>query len=147
MQAKGITRAISSVEEMFLFGAETALLASSNMVLALKGDLGSGKTTFLKGFISALTKTDPHQIQSPTFTYLQIYEGDLSVYHFDLYRLEHYEQFVSAGFADYLSAGGICCLEWAERIEAYLPEGTLFLELAYLGELSRQATLYQRAIL
>lgn len=144
MQVKAIAREIASAEEMFSFGVEIALLACPNMILALKGDLGAGKTTFLKGFISKLTQTEPHLIQSPTFTYLQLYEGNPTVYHFDLYRLQHYEQFVSAGFAEYLSAGGICCLEWAERIETYLPEGAFFLELAYTSENRRQASFYRK---
>jgi tRNA threonylcarbamoyladenosine biosynthesis protein TsaE len=145
MQVKGVDKILSSVEEMFQFGVETALSVDSDMILALKGDLGAGKTTFLKGFISALTQTDPDLIQSPTFTYLQIYEGKKTVYHFDLYRIAHYEQFILAGFEDYLS--GICCIEWAERIENCLPEHTLFLELSYFGEHARKAVFYQKSLL
>jgi len=144
MQVKGVDKIISSAEEMFQFGKETASLAEPNMILALKGDLGSGKTTFLKGFISTLTGIDSDLIQSPTFTYLQVYEGPLTIYHFDLYRIAHYEQFALAGFGDYLRAGGVCCLEWSERIEAYFPQNTLFLELSYCGKSKRKATFYQK---
>lgn len=139
MQVKETVKDISSPEEMFQYGVEMAhLLAKPNLILALKGDLGAGKTTFLKGFISTLSGIDPNQIQSPTFTYLQIYNETL--YHFDLYRLKHYEQFESAGFADYLQCGGICCIEWAERIEAFLPENTVFLEISYLGPQLRRCS-------
>src|SRR5574342_563147 len=116
MQAKEIVKEISSQQEMFQFGVETAKrLGDAALILALKGDLGAGKTTFLKGFISTLGNMDSREIQSPTFTYLQIYNDRL--YHFDLYRLKNYEQFESAGFSDYLRTDGICCIEWPDRIE------------------------------
>jgi tRNA threonylcarbamoyladenosine biosynthesis protein TsaE len=133
---------VKSPEEMFAWGAEMArLLARPNLILALRGDLGAGKTTFLKGFISTLTGTPPHLIQSPTFTYLQVYEGDIPLYHFDLYRITHATQFTSAGFGDYLKAGGISCLEWADRIEEILPKETVFLDIAYVGPQERLCTL------
>ncbi len=146
MQVKETVKVVSSPEEMFQYGIEIARqLAKPNLILALKGDLGAGKTTFLKGFISTLAKIDSRQIQSPTFTYLQIYNENL--YHFDLYRLKHYEQFESAGFSDYLKAGGICCIEWADRIEPCLPENTIFLEILYLGPQLRRCSLYQKELL
>ncbi len=145
MQVKEIVKEICSPEAMFQYGIEMAqTLAKPSLILALKGDLGAGKTTFLKGFISTLSGVQPDQIQSPTFTYLQVYN---SIYHFDLYRIKHYEQFESAGFADYLQAGGICCIEWAERIEDHLPKGAYILEIAYLGLESRRCSLYQRGSL
>jgi tRNA threonylcarbamoyladenosine biosynthesis protein TsaE len=145
MQVKGMDKVISSPEAMLQFGEEIApLLAKPNLILALSGDLGAGKTTFLKGFISALTETPPQFIQSPTFVYLQVYEGTYPLYHFDLYRLKHAEQFESAGFTDYLSAGGICCLEWADRIAHKLPQTTLFLDISYLGPHERRCTLYEK---
>lgn len=146
MQTKEIVKDLFSEEEMMLFGREVASqFASPNLVLALKGDLGAGKTTFLKGFISALTGTPPHLIQSPTFTYLQLYEGSpYDLYHFDLYRLKNDRQFETAGFRDYLQTGGICCLEWADRIESQLPTTTLFLEISYAGPLQRHCRLYRK---
>lgn len=143
MQVKETVKEIFSAEEMFHYGSLIAhTLAKPPFILAIKGDLGAGKTTFLKGFISELTGIEPDQIQSPTFTYLQVYNDYL--YHFDLYRIKHYEQFESAGFADYLQAGGICCIEWAERIEDRLPNDAYVLEIAYLGPTSRRCSFYQR---
>jgi tRNA threonylcarbamoyladenosine biosynthesis protein TsaE len=142
MQVKEIVKEISSPEEMFQFGVEIAhRLGKPHLIVALKGDLGAGKTTFLKGFISTLANIDPHQIQSPTFTYLQIYDN---LCHFDLYRLKHVEQFISAGFADHLQNDGICCIEWADRVETLLPDSTYFLEISYLGPQLRQCSLYQK---
>ncbi len=144
MQVKETIKEIDSPEAMFEYGIELAhALAKPNLILALKGDLGAGKTTFLKGFLSTLAAIHPDQIQSPTFTYLQVYND--SLYHFDLYRLKHYEQFESAGFVDYLHAGGICCLEWAERIEDYLPPTTYFLEISYVDVTHRRCTLKETA--
>jgi len=145
MPMKAVTKTLSSPEEMVQFGKEVARFACSGMVLALRGDLGAGKTTFLKGFISALTGVDPLLIVSPTFHYLQAYEGcGFDIYHFDLYRVQSYEQFARAGFTDYLETGGICCFEWAERLGSHLPKGAYILELAYTGEGVRTATLLQQ---
>lgn len=133
---------INSAEEMLHFGKDVARSASSGMVLALIGDLGSGKTTFLKGFISALTGVDTAQVVSPTFNYLQVFEGpDYDIYHFDLYRVTSYEQFVRTGFTDYLVAENICCLEWADRLGPHLPKQALTVELEYSGADTRCATL------
>ena len=132
MQVKVIEKTVFSPEEMVEFGKESGhLLAKPNLILALRGDLGAGKTTFLKGFISFLTKLPLHLIQSPTFTYLQTYEisATFPLFHFDLYRLKSGRQFIEAGFFDYLNAGGICCIEWADRAHAYLPPETIDLEI------------------
>jgi tRNA threonylcarbamoyladenosine biosynthesis protein TsaE len=143
MQVKETVKEISSPEEMFQYGVEMARLhGTAPLILALKGDLGAGKTTFLKGFISELASVDPSEIQSPTFTYLQTYGDTIS--HFDLYRLQHHEQFESAGFGDILHQGGICCIEWPERIESHLPAHTLFLQISYLSPHLRQCSLYQK---
>ncbi len=133
MQVKEI---VKSPEEMLQFGRDFAKNhAKPNLVLALSGDLGAGKTTFLKGFISELTDNDPNAIQSPTFLYLQSYGH---VHHFDLYRIHNSSQFESAGFVDYFHSGGICCIEWADRIESLLPKTTVFLDIAYLGPTLRR---------
>ncbi len=143
MQVKEIVKNISSPEEMFQYGVTMAhRLQYPPLILGLKGDLGAGKTTFLKGFISTVANIDPREIQSPTFTYLQIYAD--SIYHFDLYRIEVAEQFTSAGFGDYLKADGICCIEWAEKIESLLPPASLFMEITYEGPSLRQCSLYPK---
>ncbi|WP_404665458.1 tRNA (adenosine(37)-N6)-threonylcarbamoyltransferase complex ATPase subunit type 1 TsaE [Rhabdochlamydiaceae symbiont of Dictyostelium giganteum] len=143
---KELLKQISSPQEMEQFGRELAiLLQKPNLILGLKGDLGAGKTTFLKGFISELTGEPARHIQSPTFTYLQVYQGlHYDLYHFDLYRIQHAEQFVSAGFLDYTVAGGICCFEWTERVESILPKSTLFLDIHYQGASARECRLYTK---
>lgn len=95
----------------------------ANDVLCFFGDLGSGKTTFIKGLVEGVSGYPAGAVSSPTFTYLNIYAGPRQVvYHFDLYRLRDVDEFLSMGFDEYLTGGGICCVEWSERIEAVLPE-------------------------
>lgn len=93
-----------------------------NDVLCFFGDLGSGKTTFIKGLVEGATGLSAHAVSSPTFTYLNIYTGTQQVvYHFDLYRLRDVDEFLSMGFDEYMTASGICCIEWSERIVDLLP--------------------------
>lgn len=113
----------ASKEETFELGVKIGRQLHPNSVLALYGDLAAGKTTLIKGISSALGGINPDEVSSPTFTYLNIYQGEkIQLYHFDLYRLKQPEQFVQTGFDEYLTAGGVCCIEWAERIRSYLPK-------------------------
>jgi tRNA threonylcarbamoyladenosine biosynthesis protein TsaE len=90
--------------------------------LCFFGDLGSGKTTFIKGLVEEASGVSSHEVNSPTFSYLNIYSGPRgTVYHFDLYRLRDVDEFLSMGFDEYMDAGGICCIEWSERIAQLLP--------------------------
>ncbi len=75
---------------------------------------------------------------SPTFTFLNIYNGNKVVYHFDLYRLPREEEFFAAGFDEYFTTGGICCLEWAEKIASALPSHAYKVIFLSLGENTRQ---------
>ncbi len=93
-------------------------MLKSPQVICFSGDLGAGKTSFIKGFASELCDIDPDEVISPTFTYLNIYEGNATVFHFDLYRLEGVEQFLDKAFDEYLE--GYVCIEWPERIESLL---------------------------
>ncbi len=98
-----------------------AKILSAGALVLLKGDLGAGKTTFVKGLAKGLKITSECIVQSPTFTYLHIYEGEQGpLYHFDLYRMTQCEEFLSQGFDDFLFGEAICCVEWPERIEKLL---------------------------
>lgn len=106
---------------------------SINTVLCFFGDLAAGKTTFIKGLLMGAAEIDPAAVQSPTFTYLHIYEGSKTVYHFDLYRLKDMDEFLSMGFDEYYDAGGICCIEWSERLLPYLPDGCMQIHIEHAG--------------
>ncbi len=105
-----------------------------NTVICFFGDLAAGKTTFIKGLLMGAAEIDPIDVQSPTFTYLHIYRGSKAIYHFDLYRLRDLDEFLSMGFDEYFDAGGICCIEWSERISSYLPPGCMQIHMEHAGE-------------
>lgn len=102
------------------------------------GDLGAGKTTFIRGLVEGAGAADPREVCSPTFTLLNIYAGERVVYHFDLYRLPRKEEFYAAGLDEYLFRGGICCIEWADKISPELPPGAYAVTLSYRGAEVRQ---------
>jgi tRNA threonylcarbamoyladenosine biosynthesis protein TsaE len=104
-----------------------ATLLPSNTVLALSGDLGAGKTTFVQGL--ALGLGIEEVVQSPTFVLLNIYQDRL--FHFDLYRLKQSSDFIGLGFEEYFQKGGICAIEWPDRIAPLLPVGTVSIHFAY----------------
>lgn len=105
-------------------------------LLCLRGELGAGKTTCTKGIIKGLTGVDLDHITSPTFTYLQYYEGrGKTVFHFDLYRLSGPSKFLELGFEEWLfpEEEAYCCIEWPDRIEALLPSRRIEVTLAHKG--------------
>jgi len=126
-----------SAEETFVIASELALSFKPNTVVALRGDLGAGKTTFVKGIAKGLG-ADPDNISSPTFSYLNIYEAKIRIFHFDLYRLKTKEQFETSGFEEFFGAGGVTCIEWPDLSLASLPKETIFIEFRHLGEKQRE---------
>lgn len=132
----------SSGSETQAIGYEMGQALSPNAVVCFFGDLGAGKTTFIKGLASAISGCTPNQISSPTFTYLNIYQGQgTTVYHFDLYRLRDVDEFLSMGFDEYLFQGGVSCIEWSERITSILPSNCLHVTLNHTGEDEREVTI------
>jgi tRNA threonylcarbamoyladenosine biosynthesis protein TsaE len=97
------------------------------MIIALCGEVGSGKTTFTKMLCKYLSITS--EVLSPTYTYLSIY--DEKVAHFDLYRLKSHKDFFSLGFEEYFEGDYITIIEWPELIKSYLPENTIFLDFSH----------------
>lgn len=96
--------------------------------VALYGDLGVGKTAFVRGFTSAISPTA--RVKSPTFALVNEYKGEsLSVFHFDMYRIVDEDDLYSIGFYDYFDRKGICLVEWSENIEYALPESYLRVEI------------------
>jgi tRNA threonylcarbamoyladenosine biosynthesis protein TsaE len=104
-----------------------------NMVICLDGQLGSGKTVFTKGVANALGIRE--NVTSPTFTIIKEYEGELPLYHMDVYRLENgYEDI---GIEEYFTKGGITIIEWASMIEDILPKERLDIKFKINGENTR----------
>lgn len=109
-----------SPEETEAVGAEVARELSFPAFIALYGDLGVGKTAFVRGLASVLAPSSA--VRSPTFALVNEYRGKpCSVFHFDMYRIEDEDELYSIGFYDYLDRG-VCVVEWSENIEYALPE-------------------------
>lgn len=137
-----LTHTAHGVQETMALGNSWASYFAPGDVIALKGDLGAGKTTFVKGLAGGWGGIHEREVQSPTFTYLHIHNSCKGpLYHFDLYRLGGVDDFLSLGFDDYLEGNGVCCLEWAERISSLLPAQYWLIELSYLSADARQITL------
>lgn len=126
-----IEHRLSSSDDMMDFGRKMASSLLPNSILALSGDLGAGKTTFVQGLGLGLGIKDP--IQSPTFVTLNLYQGRLPLFHFDLYRLKSASDFLSLGFEEYFQNGGICAIEWPERIASILPREAISIHFNYSG--------------
>ena len=114
----------TSVEETERFGADFAkrLLADekSPRFVALRGDLGVGKTAFVRGFVSVFSPAST--VRSPTFSLVNEYRSaKIPVFHFDLYRIEDEDDLASIGYDDYLKRNGVCLVEWSEKIPEALP--------------------------
>ena len=101
--------------ETYRIGCELGKEAKPGQVYTLTGDLGVGKTVFTQGFADGLGVRE--QVNSPTFTLLQIYEsGRLPLYHFDVYRIGDPEEMYEVGWEDYVWSDGVCLIEWADLI-------------------------------
>ncbi|ABX40733.1 tRNA (adenosine(37)-N6)-threonylcarbamoyltransferase complex ATPase subunit type 1 TsaE [Lachnoclostridium phytofermentans] len=107
--------------DTYRLGKQMGENAQKGQVYCLSGELGVGKTVFTKGFAAGLGIAEP--ISSPTFTIVQEYEqGELPLYHFDVYRIEDIEEMEEIGYEDYFYGDGVCLVEWAVRIKELLPE-------------------------
>ncbi len=111
-----------------------------NMVICLNGELGSGKTMFVKGIANALGINDV--ITSPTFNIIKEYEGELPLYHLDVYRLDNAKNDI--GIEEYFTKGGVVVIEWAENIKDILPEERLDIKIKVLGENKRSLVITPR---
>jgi len=103
-------------------------------ILALSGDLGSGKTCFTGGLAKGLGLSKEYRITSPTFTLINEYQGRCNLYHFDVYRLNGCKEFEELGYEEYFSANGVVAIEWAEKIESILPENIISIKFDYVDE-------------
>ena len=109
-------------------GARLAAALSPGAVVAYRGDLGAGKTAFTRGLARVLGYAG--RVTSPTFTIVNEYEGGrLPLFHFDLYRLGCADELFDIGWEDYLARGGVCAVEWSERMEELLEPGTIRVDL------------------
>jgi len=141
-QQPAATIACKNEEATARLGAALSGLLRPGDTVALRGDLGAGKTALTRAVIRALTGDADEDVPSPTFTLLQVYEtpdGGL-VYHYDLYRLDQPDDVLELDLDDAL-AGGVTFIEWPDRMAGWLPRDRLDVTLTITGSTARQVTL------
>ena len=106
-------------------------------VVALVGELGAGKTQFIKGLAAGAGIGNPTYISSPSFTLINEYPGKVTFYHIDLFRLGKEEEAEELGLEDYFQGEGITAIEWADKIPSLLPKELLLIHIAYTGKNTR----------
>lgn len=111
-----------SVEETEKIAFELSEKLNGTEVIAMYGDLGAGKTAFTRGLVKGFEIED--SVSSPTFSLVNEYIGDFPVYHFDMYRIDSWEDLYSIGFFDYMG-NGLIVIEWSENIEGALPDDVI----------------------
>lgn len=123
-----------SAEETRQLGGKIAAKINNGDVIALYGDLGSGKTQLVKGICAAIGVKEI--VNSPTFIIVNEYSSEKfqKIFHFDFYRLKHYSDIESIGFDDYMNSRGIVMIEWPEIIEDTLPESTIKIRISHTVE-------------
>lgn len=134
---------LNGLKETSEFGIKLGSLLKSGDVVCLNGELGAGKTTLTKSIGLGLGVDD--YITSPTFSLINEYEGRVPVYHFDVYRLENVEELYDLGFDEYFYGKGISIIEWANRIEKFLPDERIVLNIEntqYIDQRRIRITIY-----
>ena len=129
----------NSPAETEAFGRRLAEGESAGSVLALKGELGSGKTQFVKGVVAGLGSKAP--ATSPTFTIVHEYAGGrLPVYHFEFFRLHDYQSVARLGLDDYFFGDGVSVIEWADRFPELIPDHARWISFEIKSENARKIT-------
>lgn len=133
---------VNSVEETVAVSANFAKRLKQGDIIALHGDIGVGKTVFVRGIVSYFG--DETDVTSPTFSIMNIYNGKINVYHFDLYRLEDEEEIYESGLDEYIFGNGISLVEWPDiigthknydvTIEKNLDKGENYRKITIIGD-------------
>jgi len=126
-----------STSETIRLGKRIGGLLRPGDVVALAGELGAGKTQFIKGLAEGAGVGKPTYISSPSFTLINEYPGRVPFYHVDLFRLERENEAEELGLEDYYQGEGITAIEWADKIPSLLPKELLLIHIAYTGKNTR----------
>jgi len=133
-----------SVEETIGIGAKLAGKLKAGDVVALIGDLGSGKTVLTKGIAKGLGVRNVRYVNSPTFVIIKEYRGKLPLYHFDLYRLSKSSCLDAENFEEYFYGDGVAVVEWADKIRRLLPKKHIEVRLSVAGEGTRKIAIKKK---
>ena len=134
MKERSVTYSTVSDDETVNLGRKLGASLGEGDVIALVGELGSGKTWFTKGIGLGLDISSDTIITSPSFSLVNEYEGRYTFFHMDGYRLESLSDFLSAGLDEYLHQDGVVALEWADRWPEILPDWNLKVEIVIVDE-------------
>ena len=127
---------IDSLDELDSVAEAVLEALDGRTVVAFDAPMGAGKTTLISRIASQLGAED--DVTSPTFAIVNQYEGERTIYHFDMYRIERVEEALDFGCEEYLTSGELCLVEWPEKIEALLPDDTMVVKIEILGQEERR---------
>lgn len=123
-------------EETMQIAANFAKSVNAGDIICLQGELGAGKTHFVKGFVKAFG-IDSEEVRSPTYTLINEYLSDPPIFHFDCYRIDDPLEALEFGAEEYFYGNGVCVIEWPERIKSILPDTIQTVIFETTGENSR----------
>jgi len=124
-----LTIITKSPEETKNLGKEISKIIKPGDLLAFYGELGAGKTCFIQGISLGLEVKD--YVTSPSFTIINEYQGKIPIYHFDLFRFDNAEEILELGYEEYFYGEGLIVIEWAEKIERFLPKEHLKIDIKF----------------
>ena len=128
---------ISSLEELDDVAQAVINALDGRTVVAFDAPMGAGKTTLISRIVALLGAED--DVTSPTFAIVNQYEGsEVTIYHFDMYRIERIEEALDFGSEEYFASGDLCLVEWPEKIEPLLPEDTMVVKIEILSDSARR---------
>lgn len=130
-------------EETIALGKKFVRQLNTGAIVCLRGELGAGKTHFVKGMAEGLG-IDRNEVQSPTFTLINEYLGEHPLYHFDCYRMESPREALEIGAEEYFYGYGICVIEWPERIESLIPPEAIWISIKATDKKSRKFVIRKR---
>lgn len=127
-------------KETIKFGKKLGGFLKKGDIIALCGELGSGKTVLAKGIAEGLGVKKPNSVNSPSFVIIKEYIGKRPMYHFDIYRLNNISELFTVDYNRYFYGDGVCVIEWADKIIQLLPKDFLRIDLSIAGENKRKIT-------
>lgn len=128
-----------SPAETIAFAEKLGKLIRGGDIIAYRGSMGAGKTTFTRGLCVGMGL--PDDVTSPTFALVNEYRGEaITLYHFDMYRINGADDLETTGFYDYMGEDSVLAVEWSENIEDCFPTGTIFITITHIDENTRQIT-------
>ncbi|MBR6632606.1 MAG: tRNA (adenosine(37)-N6)-threonylcarbamoyltransferase complex ATPase subunit type 1 TsaE [Alistipes sp.] len=127
---------IGSLDELDNVAREVLDSLAGRSVVAFDAPMGAGKTTLISRIAAMLNVDD--DVASPTFAIVNQYEGDRTIFHFDMYRIERVEEALDFGCEEYFASGELCLVEWPEKIEPLLPEDTMVVRIEIKSDTERR---------